>query len=343
MKALRLFALAIITFAVSAPAFALTDARARRYATAAEFTSATNLPQGTIAHALDTDVSYLWNGTTWVPMPKTYSTNALLRANSTDPEGTVAYAVDTNTSYLRSGSTWVPMDPRTPEYTITFDGGASKEVQTFQSDYTAFDSTAGTLNYIHYAGYMLGAMQIVDAGNSVPVVDAEGLDITAGNVTENDHVSYFAGVPGTFTTGRPMVVGRDEAFKFCATVKFHDVTGSDAFYCGWRDSVHTTAAIASYTEYCSIGHVGGNIGTHDKANGADDCGSDTWADDATKTICTLVSAAGVCTYTVNGTAPSSPGAETIADGTLVVPFCQLLHDADGADDTWITSWSVAYQ
>jgi len=228
-----------------------------------------------------------------------------------------------------------------PVYTITFNEGASKGLMNMQSDGTAYDSTAAVLNYVYYGQYVLGANMIVDAGATVPAADAEGLDITAGNVTENDHVSYFGGILGA--SGRPFVVGTDAAFKFCATVKFHDVTGSDAFYCGFRSANPVTVAVASYTEYCSIGHISGNIGTQDQANGADDCGSDTWADDATKTICTLMSAAGVCTYTVEGAAPSSPGAETIADGTLVIPFCQLLHDADGADDTWLTSWAVTYQ
>ncbi len=234
-----------------------------------------------------------------------------------------------------------PSSERSPSFTVNFSEGASKGIQLLQADYTAYDSTAATMNYVMYGNVVLGAMMIVDAGNTVPAADAEGLDITAGNVTENDHVSYFSGMPGT--SGRPFVVGTDPAFKFCATVKAADVTGSDAFYCGFRTTDVVTAAIASYTDYCAIGYVSGNIGTHDKANGADDCGTDTVADNATRTYCTLVGAAGACTYTVNGTAPTSPGVGTIADGLLVVPFCQLLHDADGADDQWITTWAVGFQ
>jgi hypothetical protein len=268
-----------------------------------------------------------------------YATKASLDAAS-PVEGTVGYAVDTNTSYQRSGSTWMPLDPFSPEYTITFNEGASKGLQGMQSDGTVFDSTAATLNHLVYGHYTLGAMQIVDAGNSVPVADAEGLDITAGNVTDNDHVAYFGGMLGA--SGRPLVVGTDPAFKMCVTTKIHDVSGTDGYFIGFRTASPVTVAVASYSDYCGFHIVSGDIKVTDKTTGDTDT-TDNWTDDQSKALCVLVSSAGACTYTVDGSAPTTTDAHTLGDGILVVPAGQLIHAADGADDTWMASWSVAYQ
>lgn len=270
-----------------------------------------------------------------------YDTRANLAADSSRTEGTLGCAEDTNSCYAWMGSEWLPLDPRTPEFTVNFTEGANKAIQLMRATGVAYVSTAAVLNYIYYGKHIFGFMPIVDAGDTVPAADATGLDITAGNVTNNDNEEIFTGTLGT--TGRPFIVGTDPAFKFCATMSVADVSGSDLMACGFRTPDPATVAIASYTDYCAVGHASGNYFTHDKTNGLDDSASDVIADTESDVWCTLVSAAGVCTYTVDGVAVSSPGAHTIPDGLLVIPFCTVLHDADGADDTLITKWDVVYQ
>ena len=101
--------------------------------------------------------------------------------------------------------------------------------------------------------------------------------------------------------------------------------------------------MASYTDYCAIGHISGNYGTHDKTTGATDSGADVIADTEEDTWCTLLSAAGVCTYTIDGTAVESADTHTFTAGTLVIPFCELRHAANVAEDTIIGKWAVTYQ
>lgn len=270
-----------------------------------------------------------------------YDTRANLAADTARTEGTLGCAEDTNSCYMWMGSLWKALDPYTPEFKINFNEGASKGIQNMQSDGTAWDSTAATLNYVYYGNYVLGAMMVVDVGNTVPTADAGGLDITAGNVTDNDHVSYWTGTLGT--SGRPLVIGTDPAFKFCVTIKPADVSGSDSFYCGIRTADPVTVSIASYTDYCAIGYISGNYGVQDKTTGATDAGTSTIADTVTDTICTLVSAAGACTYTIDGAAPNATDPHTLGDGLLVIPWCELRHDADGADDQLFVDYEVAYQ
>jgi hypothetical protein len=274
-----------------------------------------------------------------------YKTKALLDAASGVDDGVIGVALDTDTAYLRDGTVWVPLDPNSPEVDISFTEGASKGYLGMQSDGTAYDSTAATLNYNYYPSTsgsiaVLGTMNIVDAGNTVPAADAEGLDVTAGNVTDNDHIEIFSGTLGT--TPSVLTVGTSPAVKFCTTWKVHDVTGSDFFYCGFRTAAAATVSMASYTDYCALGSVSGNYGTNDKTTGATDSGSDAIADDESDEWCIYMSSAGVCSYQIDSAAVASADGHTIGDGLLVEPFCQLRHDADGADDTWLQRWKVSY-
>jgi hypothetical protein len=226
-------------------------------------------------------------------------------------------------------------------YTITPTLGASKGWTSIQNDGTAASYAANTLSTSYFQNNALNTTSVVIGGGFAPAMDATGFDLggTEGNITANDNFEIFG---GTFhASGRPMTVGTDPAFQFCVSVTFTDVSGSDAFYCGWREASSVPSAIGSYTDFGAVGHISGNYGTIDE-DGADDSGADTWADTENDTLCIFVSAAGVVTYTVDGATPTTPGAQTITDGQQVIPFCNLLHDADKAEDTIITSWVVSY-
>lgn len=219
--------------------------------------------------------------------------------------------------------------------------GDHKGFLILEYDGTAADYTANKINTVFLAHAKLNATYLVNGGAGTIAKAATGLNMAPveGNITDNDDVTVY-GAP-TWSSGRPMVVGQDPAFQFCATIYFTDVSGSDLFYCGVRQAGEAAAADAGYTEFAAIGHVSGAMYTIDE-DGADADGTDTWSDTTAKSLCTLVSAAGVVTYTNDGAAPTNPGAQTLTDGLMVEPFCQLRHDTDKAEDTIIMDWSIDF-
>jgi hypothetical protein len=227
------------------------------------------------------------------------------------------------------------------DYQIYFDEGAAKGWAMVQADGTAFSGTALEVN-LGYAGpYRLGVVLGI-TGTIIPATEATGLDITAdASAANNDAVELFGGMLGA--SGRPFIVGTDPAFGFCAGLKIHDVSGSDNLLVGFRTVTIPAAAHTSYTDFAAIGNVSGTIKiTTDLANAGETVTSttDSWADDATKTLCVNVSGAGVTTYTVNGAAPTATAAFTFGDGASVIPFIYVLQDSDLSDDTHLISWVV---
>jgi len=235
-----------------------------------------------------------------------------------------------------------------PAYSITASGAPG--MMMIQKDGTVVDLTANVLNELHYSTWQLSFGAVVQGGAGTP--DAaptgavgsppDGLNIggTTAVLTDADNWEIWGGTLGA--AGRPLVVGTDPAFQFCVTMYVEDVSGSDATYCGFREASAAPVAAGSYADFGAVGHISGQYGTLDEG-GATDSGSDAIADTETDIWCTMVSGAGVVTYTVDGVAPTTPGAQTLTDGLLVVPFCNLLHDANLAEDTVISNWTVSYQ
>lgn len=180
----------------------------------------------------------------------------------------------------------------------------------------------------------------------LPVMDAIGLDISGDQVSAEAY-EMFAGVLGAI--GRPAVVGKDPAFYFCATIEVADASGASDIHVGWRSWTETQVKlITSYSNYATIGAEGtadpntiqiltGNDGTDvvtDTTN--------TWADLASKKLCTIVSGAGAATYTINGAAPTTTVAYTFDDGDSLIPFIAVEQSADLSGAIDITSWEVGY-
>jgi hypothetical protein len=217
--------------------------------------------------------------------------------------------------------------------------GDHKGFLILEFDGTAVDYTANKINTVFLAKTKFNVTFTAKTGAATVAKVATGLDISAGTLTDNDEIEIY-GSP-TFATGRPMVVGQDPKFQVCFTIYFTDVSGSDSFFCGWRQAGEATQAAMGFTEFASIGHVSGAMYTQDE-DGADADGTDTWGDLTEKELCALVSDAGVVTYTNDGAAPTSPGAQTLTDGLMVQPFCQLLHDSDLAEGTVVRDVVVSY-
>lgn len=228
-----------------------------------------------------------------------------------------------------------------PAVSITFNEGASKGLALLAATGLAYSTTADAHNDVYYGGQQLKFVTITTAtGTFTPTADADGLDLTVGG-GDNDALDIYTGVEGA--SGRPFIIGTDPAFKFCATVKVFDVTGTDHMYCGFRTIQAPDDPISQYTDYCAYGHISGNNGTQDKTTGATDSGSDTIADNDSDTWCISVDATGGCSYTDDGVAVASVDVHTLGDGIPVIPFCTLRNASDLADDTWLVSWVVSLQ
>lgn len=182
----------------------------------------------------------------------------------------------------------------------------------------------------------------------LPTMGSNGLDIS-GDEVSGESYEMFAGILGA--SGRPAVVGYDPAFYFCATVTTQDASGTNELKVGWRDANITQSA--TYTDYLNYAWVGiHSTDTTDPApifvqtgnDGTDVSTStgDTFADGATKKLCTNVSAAGVVTYTIDGAAPTTTAAMTFDDGDSLIPVIIIQQGSDVTTSTEILLWEVGY-
>lgn len=179
----------------------------------------------------------------------------------------------------------------------------------------------------------------------LPVMDAVGLDISGDQVSAEAY-EMFAGILGA--SGRPAVVGYDPAFYLCVTATIADASGASDFHVGWRSATETQVKlITSYSNYATVGIEGtANPNTIFTMTGNDgtDANTDTtltWADGASKKLCSLVSGAGVFSATVDG-ATVTTAAFSFDDGDSLIPFVAFEHGADVAGAVDITEWAVGY-
>jgi len=178
----------------------------------------------------------------------------------------------------------------------------------------------------------------------IPAVTADGLNI-AQDLTNNDGAE-LSSCPVTGSGGVQFVVGTDPAFYFACTVTVTDVSGTDDFAIGFRKAETYQANVDDYDEMAAFNIISGDIKTETIINGASTVTTDTtdnWTDTQSKTVKVLVSAAGVVTYQVDGSAPTTTAAFTFDDAEVVIPFVYLLHTSDAAESTIITAWDVGYQ
>ena len=92
--------------------------------------------------------------------------------------------------------------------------------------------------------------------------------------------------------------------------------------------------------------ISGNITIETILNNGDTTSTDTtenWADTASHTLEVYVSAAGVVTYKIDGTTPSTVAAFTFATGEVVVPFFYFLNHTDIAGNVILTHFECGPQ
>ena len=159
--------------------------------------------------------------------------------------------------------------------------------------------------------------------------------------TDNDGVEITHGIT---SRARPyFTVGTDSAFYFEVTFSIADVSGTDDCAVGFRKAEAYQANIDDYDEMAALNVISGDIKIETILNAGATTTTDTtdnWADAASKRLKVLVSDAGVVTYTIDGSAPTTTAAFTFDDGEKVVPFFYFLNASDLAGAVNITKWEV---
>lgn len=192
----------------------------------------------------------------------------------------------------------------------------------------AATGTAGDENLCSCGGttfeyHVLGTQTIV-----APSLGTYGLNIVQDE-TENDGVEYCLGISalnrGVFTVGTSPA--------FFARMKFYidDVSGTDDCAFGFRKVEAYQANIDDYDEMAALNVISGDVKIETILNGGATTTTDTtfnWADTGIHELEIDVSAAGVVTYKIDGSAPATTAAFTFDDGEVVVPFFYLLAAAD---------------
>jgi len=187
--------------------------------------------------------------------------------------------------------------------------------------------------------HVLGTQTIL-----IPAVTADGLDI--GQDQADDDGCEVSGCPVTGSGGIQFVVGTDPAFYFACTVTVPDVSATDDFAIGFRKAETYQADVDNYDEMAAFNIISGDIKTETIINGASTVTTDTtdnWTDGQSKTLKVLVSAAGVVTYQVDGSAPTTTAAFTFDNAEVVIPFVYMLNTSDLVGALTITAWDVGYQ
>lgn len=188
---------------------------------------------------------------------------------------------------------------------------------------TAGDENICRLGLNTWEYHVLGTQTIVG-----PTLGTYGLNVVQDEA-ENDGTEYTLGIlaynKGVFT------VGTDAAFYAKMRFYIDDVSGTDDCAFGFRKLEAYQANLDDYDELACLNVISGNINIETILNGGDTVTTDTtndWADAATHTLEVYVSAAGVVTYKIDGSAPTTVAAFTFDDAEVVIPFFYQLAAAD---------------
>lgn len=138
----------------------------------------------------------------------------------------------------------------------------------------------------------------------------------------------FGGISSDASLPYCFKVGTDPAFQLRTKIGIPDVSEVN-LYVGFRKAgayvtgMDTAAEIETgYADKCGFSIEAGaiHIITSDDNTDVDTDTTTTWVDDAVKTLTVNVSAAGVVTYQVDGTAATGAVAFTVDDGDILVPY-----------------------
>lgn len=259
---------------------------------------------------------------------------------------------------LQAGTGEITVDGTVKEISAEFLEASGDEITAFSQSplLTTAANTAGVatgangdVNLMYCQQGVLMEQFIIGTQTIIgPRMDSNGLLVSL-DLTAAEGAEYNFGA-GRTNSRHAFTIGTSAAFFFEVGLRINDMDGADPYVIGFRKSEANNATMASYTDYAAIGMNAAssatNIVTMDELNGGGQTvtnTTDAWGGDGTtNTLRVLVSAAGVVTYTVNGSAPSAAGAFTFDNGDVVCPYIHLLHSAS-ATAVNITSLKVGFQ
>jgi len=202
---------------------------------------------------------------------------------------------------------------------------------------TAGDENVMAIDGVNFEYHIVGT-----ATATAPILVAGGLDIGLDDAN-NDGIEIGEGI--TARSNSAFTIGTD-AFFLKVTTDIPDVSGTDDFLIGFRTAEAYQADPNDYNNMAAVNVMSGDIQIETIDDNAATTRTDTtdnWADGASKTVAVYVSAAGVVTYTIDGSAPTTTAAFTWDDGDTVVPFIYFRHDTTVAESTVLSLYECGLQ
>ena len=192
--------------------------------------------------------------------------------------------------------------------------------------------------------FIIGTQTII-----APRMSATGLDIELDN-NNTDGVEYNFGARAN--AKHAYTIGTSAAFFFSATLTVEDLSGCAPLMVGFRKVEANNKVLIDYADYFCAGLNTATSTTEvvllDELDGGGQTITNsttvwTGGDTGTTTINVLVSASGVCTYTIDGGAPAATNAMTFDNAEVVMPFIHFLNGADVAGAVSLNAMSCGFQ
>jgi hypothetical protein len=191
--------------------------------------------------------------------------------------------------------------------------------------------------------FMIGTQTII-----APRMTANGLNLALDN-TAADGVEYNFGARNN--AKHAYTIGTSAAFFIEAQIYVQDLSGCDPLMVGFRKVEANNATFASYTDYVGIGLNQATSATNvvilDELNSGGQTATDStdaWGGDgSSQTVKVLVSASGVVTFEVGGSAASAAPAYTFDNTDVVMPYIHFVQGADVTSEVSLVSLKIGFQ
>ncbi|MCK5435994.1 MAG: hypothetical protein KAI88_05145 [Nitrosomonadaceae bacterium] len=193
--------------------------------------------------------------------------------------------------------------------------------------------------------FILGAGQTIISPRMAATV---GLNIALDQV-DNEGAEYNFGARAN--AKHAYTIGTSAAFFMEATIYIEDISGLEPLFMGFRKVEANNATLATYTDYVGLGLNAATSATNvvaiDEINGGGQTLTDTtdaWGGDAAAAVLkVLVSAAGVCTFQLNGVAVTTAPTVSFDTGDVVMPCIHFLNGSDVAGDIGLQTLKIGFQ
>lgn len=208
----------------------------------------------------------------------------------------------------------------------------------------------GDVNLMYLQDGCLMEQFILGAGQTIiaPRMTANGLDV-ALDQTATEGAEYNFGARNN--AKHAYTIGTSAAFFIEATFYVTDYSGCDPLMMGFRKVEANNATLATYTDYAAIGinqaTSAANATILSELNAGGQTATDTTdalaAEPNSFVVKVLVSAAGVTTFEVDGSAASAAPAFTFDNTDVVMPFIHFLNGADLAGEVGLKTLKIGFQ